>query len=188
MQVLGPGDQPFLTQDNILAYALYLAFTAFCDDEMPCVNFYRPDDLRQFGYRGLRPQEAALKAVEDGRKGSVQYMFVSPRGDLIQAFEDQKKIISDGEGFARDVIKNLVEDYRIGARSYEEMIVRLVCTFVYMRAEFITMWRKLEPLLRFDDNTESMTKNADGSHVVSYGGFKFIGARANNETRQHLGL
>jgi hypothetical protein len=185
---LGPGDQPFLTQDSILAFALYLAFTMFGDDDMPCVNYYTLDDLRNLGYKGILPQAAALKAVEDGSKGVVEYMFKQPLDGLHAAFEDQKKVIEEGEGLARDQIKSLIDDYKNGAREYEEMIVRVACTLVFMRAEFLTMWQKMEPLLRHDDLDSTTQNMPDGSRVVTFGGFRFVGARASKETLERVGI
>jgi hypothetical protein len=187
MEVFGPGDQPLLTKDSILAFALHLAFAQFGDDGMPCVNYYMLDELRQL-YAGLLPQAAALKAVEDGNKGTVEYMFKQPPSDLIAAFEDQKTVIQKAEGEYRDVIKNLIEDYKNDARTYEEMIVRLACTIVFMRAEFISMWKNIEPWIRYDDLTSNTENLPDGSRVVTFGGFKFVGARASKKTLERLEL
>jgi hypothetical protein len=187
MEVFGPGDQPLLTRDTILAFALHLAFTPFGDDDLPCVNYYMLDQLRQL-YAGMLPQAAALKAVEDGNKGTVEYMFKHPTSDLIAAFEDQKNVIEKAEGEFRDVIKSLIEDYKNEARSYEEMIVRLACTMVFMRAEFISMWKNIEPWIRYDDLTSNTENMPDGSRVVTVGGFSFVGAMASKKTLERLGL
>lgn len=183
----GPGDQPYLTSDSILAFALYLAFTPFSDETMPCVNYYKPEDLRALGYKGMKPLEAAAQAVKDGRKGTVEYMFRMPEQDLMRVFEDQKEYLDKAEGLARDAIKNLIEDYKNDGRSYEETIVRLVCTLVYTRADFITMWQKLIPLLRLDDINRVERKEGDAT-VVNYGGFRFVSANASDETKKRLGL
>lgn len=185
---LGPGDQPYLTTDSILAFALYLAFTSFSDDNMPCVNYYRPEDLRALGYKGLKPLEAVTRAVEDGKRGTVEYMFRPPEQDLVGIFEDQREFIDKGEGLARDAIKNLIEDYKNNARGYEETIMRLVCTLIYTRAEFVSMWKKMVPLLRFDESMRSEQTLSDGSRVVNYGGFRFVSANASEETKKRLGL
>ena len=188
MEIFGPGDQPLLLRDSILAFALHLAFVPFGDDEMPCVNHYTPDQLRELGYTGMLPQAAALQAVKDGNKGTVEYMFKQPDSDLVTAFEDQKKVIQASEGEFRDVVKNLIEDYKNGARSYEEMIIRLACTMVFMRAEFISMWKAIEPWIQYVDTTTNTEDLPDGSRVVSVGGFKFVGANAGKKTLERLGL
>jgi hypothetical protein len=178
-----------LTEDSVLAYALYLAFSPFSADEMPCVNYYTLDKLRELGYKGMLPQEAAVKAVREGKKGTVNYMFRLPEGELLTAYHDQKKVIEDGSGEARDVIKNLLEDYRLGARSYNETILRVACTILYMRAEFLKIWRTLEPLLRIDDlAVQKEEKRPDGSRVITFGGLKFVSANASEKTRERLGV
>ena len=189
MRVYGPSDQPFLTEDSILAFALYLAGVQFCDDGLPCVNHYTVQMLREFGYRGLLPAEAALKAVEDKHRGVINYMFRAPDTELLAAYEDQKVFLEKSEGTLKQAVKDLMTVYVQGARTFEETIVRLVCTLVHMRVEFVNMWRKAEPLIRIDDGAvESEEVLADGSRVVTHGGFKFVGARARQKTREHLGL
>jgi len=189
MQVLGPADQPFITEDSILSFALYLAQSPFYDDNQPCVNYYTINMLKQLGYKGMVPTAAALKAVEDKRCGKTNYIFRSPEGPLLQAYEDQKKVLQGAEGTVCDLVKNLMDTYAAGARTYGETMMRLVCTIVHMRQEFVTMWQKYEPLIQIDNQTKSSTeKLVDGSTMVSHSGFKFIGARASKETQKRLGL
>ncbi len=189
MKVFGPGDQPFLTEDSVLAFAMYMAFAKFCDDDQPCVNYYTTDMLRKMGYRGMLPAEAALQATEEGRKGVVTYVMKPIEPRLLQAFEDQKRTIENSEGLACDVIKNLMTDWHVGAREYDETIVRIICTVIYMRAEFLKMWQKLEPLIKIDSDGKAHRQDLpDGSYVITHEGFKFIGAKASQKTKEHLGL
>jgi hypothetical protein len=189
MKVFGPADQPFMTEDSILAFALYAAFTQFYDDEQPCVNFYTNDQLRALGYNGVMPSDAALMATDAGRKGTVNYIFRQPNPQMIAAFNDQKKVIADSEGLAKDVIKNLMTDFAAGARGLEETIVRLVVTIRYMGVEFTRLYQQLEPLIQIDTDTETTEDiQPDGSRVVTSNGFKFIGARASQKTREHMEL
>lgn len=189
MKVYGPEDQPYKTDNSILAFALYLASVSFCDDKWPCVNHYTIEQLKGFGYDGLLPQEAAIQAVKDHQKGTTEYLFKAPDAELIKAYIDQKTMLEQGEGLARDVVKNLLSDLVNGARTQEETVVRLICTIVYMRAEFLEMWTQLEPLIQLDvplEQTEQVMP--DGSKVVTVNGFQFIGAYASEETKQHMGL
>src|SRR5438046_2873940 len=104
MKVYGPGEQPYLTEDSIEAFALYLASVAFCDDKQPCVNYYTIDQLKKLGYAGedLLPQEAAIQATSDGQKGTVAYLFQPPEAYLLKAFLEQKDMLEKSDGLAKD--------------------------------------------------------------------------------------
>lgn len=190
MKVFGPADQPYLTTDSILAFALYLSSVQFCDESWPCVNSYTEEQLKDlYSGSGLLPQQAAIQAVKDGHKGTVNYMFHSPEPQLIKAFIDQKQMLEKAEGVASDVIKNLMTDFETGARTLQETLVRLVCTIVYMRGEFLKIWSQLEPLIQINEPIEQSEEILpDGSKVIIRNGFKYIGAYATEKTKQKMGL
>jgi hypothetical protein len=189
VRVLGPADQPFNIEDSILAFALHMALTPFYDDNWPCVNHYSMEQLRELGYEGLKPQEAAIRAVREGNKGTVTYMFRQPDAELVEAFNDEKRLIESGEGLARDRVKVLMETYKVNARSYAETMVRLMAIVVYMRVEFLTMWKGLEALIQLDTpKKKSERRLHDGSRVLETTGFRFIGAHAGQATKDKLGV
>src|SRR4051812_27548869 len=187
--VFGPGDAPFLTDDSVLAFALYMAFADFFDNNQPCVNWYSMEKLRSLGFKGsgVLPADAAIEATKQGMKGQVDYIFKSlAQPQMVEWFKDQLVFLQKGEGFARDTVKSLMIDWSVGARTFEETMVRLICTIIYMRVEFITMWEKLEPLIQVDDGSaQKPTKEnlPDGSILFTHPGFKFIGALASKETK-----
>jgi hypothetical protein len=189
MKVFGPADQPFMTEDGIMAFALYVAATQFYDDKQPLVNYYTNDKLRGLGFNGLKPSEAALEATRTGQKGTVNYLFRQPSVEVLSAYHDQKQVIEKSEGLAKDVIKNLMNDFATGARGLEDTLVRLVCTIRYMGAEFSRMWQQYEPLIQIDEEIESTEEiQPDGTRLVTCNGFKFIGAKASQKTKEHMGL
>lgn len=187
--VYGPADQPLMTEDSVLAFALYLAFTPFCDDEMPCVNHYTIDQLRKMGFKGVKPTDAALHATATGRKGTISYLFKQPKEALVAAYNDQLGVIEKSGGETRQIIKNLLADLGAGARSYEETIVRMVATMLYMRTEFLKMWQLHSPLLRVDESGRAQRRElGNGAYEMTHPGFKFVGAKAGEETLKHLQL
>lgn len=189
VRVLGPADQPFNIEDSILAFALHMAFVAFYDEAMPCVNHYTLEQLRELGYNGLKPQEAAIRAVNEGNKGTITYMFRQPEGEILEAFYDEKKLIESSDGLARDRVKVLMEAYKAGARTYGETIVRLMAVVVYMRVEFLTIWRRLEALIQLDaPRKKSERRMVDGSRILETTGFKYIGMNAGQSTKDKLGV
>lgn len=190
-KVYGPGDVPILTEDTVLAFALYLAFVPFTDETLPCINTYTIDQLRKLGYRGMLPLEAARKAAESGQKGTVQYMFRQPDDNrLVAIYHDQVEVLRKSEGLARDAVKNLLTDFTAGARDYEETIIRLVVTLIYMRGAFLTLWQQTESMLKIvAEGKPERTEMPDGrGFTLTHGGFKMIGVHASEETQRRMGL
>ncbi len=187
VRVLGPGEQPFLTQDSVLAWALYLAGEPFYDDLQPCVNYYTTDALRNMGLSGLKPLDAAKKASESGKKGTVEYIFQQPPPDLLKSYEDERRIIESSDELASQRIEQLLNNYRLGARSHNETVVRLAAVMSVMRAKFLTMWRDLESLVKIDSPVSKVERILpDGSRVVESSGFRFIGCHAGEETKRRV--
>ena len=130
-----------------------------------------------------------MQAVKDKHRGKLSYMFRMPEGGLLEAFEDQKQVLLNADGTATDTVKNLMTDFSAGVRSYGETMMRLVCTIVYMRLEFLKMWQQYDPLIRIEETDQHSSEDmADGSKLITTNGFKFIGARANEKTKKRLGL
>lgn len=186
LTIFGPADQPFKTDNSILAFALYMAQASFFDDSQPCVNWYTIGQLRAH-YKGVKPQAAAIQAVKDGRKGTVDYMFRQPDDRLLRAFQDEITLIEKSDQLACDRVKEIMEAYASKGRDYGETLMRLMAVVVYMRAEFLSMWQQLEPLIQLDvPASKKETKLPDGTRIVESSGFKFIGAYAGEETRKRM--
>lgn len=185
----GPEDQPLLTGDGVLAFSLYMAGTPFVDENLWCINYYTADILRKLGYAGMSMREGAARAQKEGKPGVIRFMLRSPASQVATAYMDQQKEIDDGEGTAVTVLRRLLDDFKSGARSYEESVVRIVCLVLKMRIKFMNSWKDVIPLLRVDDSRQPKTSiGMDGNKVVEYGGFKFISINASEETRERMGL
>jgi len=186
-KVWGPGDQPFVTTDNIIAYALYLAFQNFADDAWPCFNEYTFEQLVSLGYRGMKPQEAAIQAAKDGNKGKVTYVFRNIDSRIMKAFADEMQVMKNAEGQARDRIRQVIDMYSTKVIDYQEMIARVVATFCYMRGEFLTMWQRFEPLIRLDTPQRRSERTLpNGEVLVETNGFRYVGAHASEATVRRI--
>lgn len=186
---LRPGNEPVVTGDGVFAFALYMAGTPFADDNLWCVNYYTADILRKLGYSGIPMRDAATRAVKDGRPGVIRFMLCRPTPEVTRGYNEQQKEIDNGEGEARNTLRNLFTDYKSGVRSFEETAVRVVCLILKMRIKFMNGWKDITPLLRIDDSREPhRTRGLDGAETVEFGGFKFISANASEETRARMGV
>jgi hypothetical protein len=186
-RVWGPGDQPYSVKDSILAYVLYQAWQNFADDGWPCFNEYTPNELAMMGYRGMKPQEAAIQAAKDGNRGTVTYVFKNVDGRVLKIFEDELKVIEEAEGTARERVRQIIDTYAVKAMDYTEMIVRLTVTMIYMRAEFVSMWQKFQPLINLGTSGQRSERTMpNGDKIVEMGGFRYIGAYASRETIERV--
>ena len=186
---LRPGNEPVITGDGVFAFALYMAGTPFADDNLWCVNYYTADILRKLGYSGVTMREGATRAVKDGKPGVIRFMLCKPTSEVARGYTEQQKEVEDGEGEAKDTLRNLFTDYKSGIRTFEETAVRVACLILKMRIKFMNGWKDVMPLLRIDDNREPhRTRGLDGSEMVEFGGFKFISVNASEETRARMGL
>jgi hypothetical protein len=108
---------------------------------------------------------------------------------VAHAYSEQQRDIEDGEGAAKDVLRNLLEDFKSGARPYEETVAKMVCLILKMRIRFMNAWKEVVPLLRIDDDRQPQTSTGlDGMRRVELGGFKFISVNASEKTRERMGL
>src|SRR4029450_1727721 len=73
-QYFGPGNQPFHTQDALLAACLYFAGIPFWNPVLPCIHRYNAKILNRLGYSGIPLEEAAQKAFKSGKRGNVEYL------------------------------------------------------------------------------------------------------------------
>lgn len=186
---LRPGNEPVVTGDGVFAFALYMAGTPFTDRNYWCINYYTPDILRKLGYTGLPMRDAAKQAVKDGKPGVIRFMLCKPTHQVSRGYIEQQKEIDSGDGEAKDTLQNLLNDFKAGVWTYEEVAVRLVCLILKMRIKFMNGWKDVVPMLRIDDNRQPhTTRGVDGSETVELGGFKFISVNANDETRARMGL
>ncbi len=186
---LRPGNEPVVTGDGVLAFSLYMAGTPFAEDALWCVNYYTPEILRKLGYSGVAMREAAIQAVKDGRPGVIRFMLCKPTPEVATGYREQQKEIDEGEGEAKDTLRNLFTDYKSGVRTFEETAVRVCCLILKMRIKFMNGWKDVVPLLRIDDRREPhRTRGLDGAESVELGGFKFISVNASEETRARMGL
>lgn len=202
MQALGPKDQPFETSDGLLAFSLYLAGVPFSDPTTPCFNEYDVPllDSLGFGGKGLLPDQAAIAAVKANRPGRRKYLFQQSEElpALLIAFQDQEnKLDSETEIEARDEILNLIKRIDVdtgagnllAAEERQQNVVRLGCTILKTRTQFMDMWKMLPPWIAFDSNQPSReVKHRDGSRTVKYKGFIKVSANASEKTKKRLGL
>lgn len=182
------GLPPELLGDGILAFSLYLA-GAEMEETMWCVHYYTFDILRAHGYRGIPPKEAANLAVKAGKRGVVRFLFKPLDGRLVQWFHAEEVHLERAQGSARDVVKDLLIDYKNGVRGYEETVMRLACVILKMRNKFMNGWKEQVPMIRIDNDGEARrVGGSDGSEIFEYGGTKFMSVDASKETQEHLGL
>ena len=114
---------------------------------------------------------------------------MKPTAEVAKGYREQQKEIEEGEGQAKDTLRNLFTDYKSGVRTFEETAVRVVCLILKMRIKFMNGWKEVVPLLRIDDSREPhRTRGMDGSEVVEIGGFKFVSINASDETRARMGV
>jgi hypothetical protein len=79
--------------------------------------------------------------------------------------------------------------YKNGGRDYNETIIRLAAVIIYMRAEFLTIWKQTESLVKLDTPLKKTERRMpDGSKVVTTSGFRYIGVNAGEETKKKVGL
>jgi hypothetical protein len=184
----GVASEPLVTGDGIAAFSLRMAGTPFADDGFWCVNYYTPEILRKLGYGGVSMREGAKRALRDGKPGVIRFMLCQPSSEIAAAYGQQIRELDERDDPAMDALRNLLDDYKSGVRSYAETAVRVCCLILKMRIQWMNAWKNVVPLLRIDDNKLPMTSGANGNTVVEYGGVKFVSVDASEETLRHMGL
>lgn len=203
-QALGPGSQPFETSDGILAFSLYIAGVPFCDNDTPCWNEYDVELLNKLGFKGsgLEPSEAALKAVQQNKRGRISYLFQQTEDlqELVAAFSDQEKRLNSKEEKieAREEIFKLLLSIASDTGEWDsaekrEKIIRLLCTLLKSRIHFMDMWAQVIPVLRVNSQGKikkwrEKTKDGRIVQVIQQPGTKWVSATASQETREHMKL
>lgn len=183
-QYFGPGNQPFRTQDALLAACLYFAGVPFWDDRQPCFHRYDADILNRLGYSGIPLEEAATKAWSAKKRGNIEYLFKWPKEmrHLIKAFHDEENQITKGEGTAAERLSYLMGLENIET---EERLIRVACLLLKMRLQFMRLWEKVVPRLRIQNPGEPEEL---GGNITRYPGWKEIPLNASDELKKKMGL
>lgn len=190
-QVLGPADQPFETDDGMLAFALYLAGAPFANDNLWCKNVYTVETLKKLGFsgQGLNPSQAALAAVKANKRGDVRFLFASLNDRLVKIFKDQEQLIEKEHRQGRELFRELIDRLSQGKMDREEFAVRLACVLLKTRSEFMNGWKQQDPRIRvmLPGKAQKQDLGARGI-VVTRPGFVEVGASASEETKRRLGV
>jgi hypothetical protein len=199
-QQLGPADQPFETDDGILALALYFAQVPFVSDGLWMRNSYKAEFLREkFHGRNLTLIEAAKEAVKCGIKGFVRFSFQRPENlkNLASAFTDQEKHFEEAEGQARNVFLDLCEQFKNDKLSFDEFAARSTCLILKTRIQFMNAWKEKPPHIRIENIgrterskfpfTDDEGRVGTGTRVM-HPGFKEFSVDAPKEVLEHMGL
>ena len=184
IQHFGPNNQPFRTQDALLAFCLWSADVPFWDDRQPCIHRYNADILKRFGYGGLPIEDAAIKARAARKRGHVEYLFKWPKElrALIRAFHDEEHQIANRQGKASARNIEIMELKNI---SGEERAIRSACLLMKKRPEFMRLWESVTPRLRIMNPGEL---EEIGSNITRYPGWKELPLNATDELKKKMGL
>jgi hypothetical protein len=179
----GPAEQPFTTQDALLAFCLWWAGVPFLDPQRPCFNLYDADILRRLQFSGMTLEDGAKQAHLKKRRGHVEYIFKRPieLPALLKAFHDEEKHISEREGSGRQR-KSEIMAMDI---SEEERAIRDACLQAKMRVQFGKLWENQIPLIRIrsEGKAESIAPG-----LTQYPGWKIISLGASDRVKKRLGL
>lgn len=185
---------PVYTDDSNLALCLN-----FCGHPVQAVwNEYTPEKLKSLGFATVK------QAVAAGKAGNVRYFFHPSEelAKLVSAYYDQRKRVQTGE-----VTESAAE---------AEDVMRILCTALVMRKEFVALWRKVIP--KYSEGgerrdiveeeevvTAEMVKQAGGRFIhdgkeykvgerfpikgrIEVSPFKCVPVTLNKSLRQQIGL
>ena len=201
---MSPADQPFDTQDAILAACLHFAGVPFFEERtkdatfpVPVVNLYDEEILKKLGFTGMTIEEATKKAFESGKKGSVKYLFKRTESleALTAAYRDEVAHIEKDEGTASQRI--LAHMVAAKATGHAETLLRIACVILKTRLEFMNLWKQTSPLIRIkmtgpNENFPTVGKNASGKVVQGHGvkmpGFKLVSLNLSPKHRKQMHL
>ena len=180
----GPVNQPFGTQDALLAACLYFAGVPFWDARQPCIHRYNAEILNRLGFSGMPLEEAAHKAYAARKRGHIEYLFKWPKEmrGLLKAFHDEENQVLKGEGTAAERLANIMAMRKIQP---EERVIRIACLLLKMRIQFMRLWESQIPRLRIS-NTGMPEEIRAG--VTSYPGWKEIPLDASDKLKRKMGL
>jgi hypothetical protein len=183
-QYFTPGNQPFKTQDALLAACLYFSGVPFWDDRQPCIHRYNADILKRLGYNGMGLEVAANKAYAARKRGNVEYLFKWPKElrNLINAFHDEERHVTKGEGTGAERLAQIMQLEKIDP---EERLIRIACLILKKRLGFMRLWESQVPRLRIN-NPGKPQQIMDG--VTRYAGWKDIPLNASDELKKKMGL
>ena len=184
----GLGQAPFHTTDAILAFSLYLAGVPFYEERKPCINIYDENILKRLGLTGMSIEDGVKRALATKKKGHVEYGFkrTPSLNGLLRAYKQQEEYLRDAEGTAVAVVNRLASDLKDGVNP--ETVVRLACTILKMRVQFVNIWQQIDPLIRVFNEGEVETVSENGVTKRRYPGFRMINLHASKETREKLNL
>lgn len=200
--VFGPEIQGFGTNDAILAFCLRIAGLPFVDEKAPLKNLYDLEMVKNIpglDVRGLTLHQAVEKAFTQKKTGAIRFLFKRAKelGELLKAFEDEKKIIAARDG---DIAERVMELMIATGMNEHERVLRVACVILTARTEFNGMWRKIVPTIRiwldgperrYNGHVTIQGKNGPEvrpAKVVSRPGFKEIPLNASPELLKRMKL
>lgn len=176
---MNPADEPFHTQEAILAFCLDIAGCEFADPNRPCINLFDADILGKLSYRGKPLWEGAQEAWKDARKGHVEYVFrMTPRLlDLVRAYREQAAEIEKPGGNATAIVIGLLGAWKSGAILDDEALLRIACVNLKTRIDFVNIWKAMVPMLRVQRKGKSTTTEGTASVPAPGGTAKIVPSR-----------
>jgi hypothetical protein len=193
---MSPTDQPFETQDAILACCLHMAGVPFFEEKtdtetfpVPCINVYDEEILKKLlNCTGMTIEDATKRAFESGKKGSVKYLFkLTPDlSQLCAAYRDEAAHVENAEGSAALRLVFHMEQCAKGGASVPETLLRVACVILKMRSKFMNLWKETQPLIRIKMTGPNEIHQAGKSHIVSTPGFKVMSLNLSEKHRKQL--
>lgn len=188
-------NQPFTTDDAILAFCLYVCRVPFADPRQPCTNRYTADTLKRYGYSGkVNVLDAAKECLAAGKMGDRRFHFGKTPVALLKIYNEQVAELRDGEdveGGAATVIQRIREAVKTGETDETEGLLRETCVTLKMYVSLRNIWKTLPGEVRIDNhgptnefNTTVNTTDATGSPItreargVSHPGWKIVPTNA----------
>jgi hypothetical protein len=193
MKTDSPADRPFITQNALLAFALYLAGIPFVDDAKPVLNIYDQEILKKLGFSGMTIEEAADAALRAGKKGHVSYSFLFsealPR--LLKIFGEEEKSFNEETGTVTATVTDLIASIENGEVDRQEAIVRLASLILKSRGQFMNLWKARPDLAMIripNAGKAEIREGPKGSKIVSNPGYRMVSLNASDKTKGKLRL
>lgn len=195
MRNIDPKTLPFSTSNAILAYCLHMAGVPWDNPHHSCRVYYSKELLNKFtngqgepAYRGWELEKAVEHAHKHGKRGHVEYFFQrTPRLDiLLKTFTEQVKELKEKDGYAHELIAEIVE--QMTDHLTDTGMMRLMCVLLTLRKQFMDMWEAQVPIVIVANKGKVTRRGAKDDYEISSPGFRMVSLNASKETREHLGL
>lgn len=199
-----PGESPFNTQNALLAYCLHIAGVPWENDKHPCRVLYSPEIVRKFtngsgepAYKGREFNLATVAQVhKDGWRGHVEFMFAySPRTrHLLKAYKKQSEYLDTATGYLHELTLSLATQF--AELEPDVALVRLSCTILRSRPDFMELWTHQIPCLMINNEGRVSETEGTGSikgqvrqyRQVNHPGFKIVSVNASKQTLADMEL